>query len=76
MTILVLAVWVFVYLFLAAFGLLCWAQAFSSCGVWGLLFLAVRKLLTVVGSLVVTRGPSRCGFQALERGLSSCGAWA
>ena len=31
----------------------CCARAFSSCGKWGLLFLAVHGLLTVVASLVV-----------------------
>ena len=65
----------FIY-YMAFLGLHCCARAFSSCGEWGLLSLAVRKLLTVVASLVVTRGPSRCGSQALERGLGSCGAWA
>ena len=42
----------FIYLFLAAFGLRCCAQAFSSCGEWGLLFLAVHGLLIAVASLV------------------------
>ena len=40
-------------LFLAALGLRCCAQAFSSCGEWGLLFVAVRRLLIAVASLVV-----------------------
>ena len=40
------------YLFLAAFGLRCCAQAFSSCGKWGLLFVAVHGLLIAVASLV------------------------
>ena len=31
--------------FLAALGLHCCARAFSSCGEWGLLFVAVRGLL-------------------------------
>ena len=43
----------FFYLFLAAFGLHCCVRAFSSCGEWGLLFVAVRGLLIVVASLVV-----------------------
>ena len=42
----------FIYLFLAALGLRCCAQAFSSCGERGLLFLAVRRLLIMVASLV------------------------
>ena len=40
------------YLFLAALGLRCCAQAFSSCGEQGLLFVAVRGLLIVGSSLV------------------------
>ena len=40
----------FIYLFLAASGLRCCVWAFSSCGKWGLLFVAVRGLLTVVAS--------------------------
>ena len=39
-------------LFLAALGLRCCARAFSSCGEWGLLFVAVRGLLILVASLV------------------------
>ena len=42
----------FIYLFLAALGLRCCAQAFSSCGEQGLLFVAVRGLLIAVASLV------------------------
>ena len=41
------------YLFLAALGLRCCARAFSSCGEWGLLLVAVCGLLIVVASLVV-----------------------
>ena len=44
---------VFIYLFLAALGLRCCAQAFSSCGERGLLFVAVRGLLIAVASLGV-----------------------
>ena len=40
------------FLFLAALGLCC-AQAFSSCGEWGLLFTAV---LLAVASLAAERG--------------------
>ena len=40
------------YLFLAALGLHCCEQAFSSCSEQGLLFVAVRGLLIVVASLV------------------------
>ena len=45
-----------IYLFLAALGLRCRAQAFSSCGEQGLLFVAVRGLLTAVASLVAEHG--------------------
>ena len=41
------------YLFLAALGLCCCAQAFSSCGERGLLFVVVHGLLIAVASLVV-----------------------
>ena len=66
----------FIYLFLAALGLLCCTQAFCSCGERGLLFVVVRVLLIAVAS--------RCGAQALgvwasvvvARRLSSCGVWA
>ena len=46
----------FIYLFLAVLGLRCCVPAFSSCGEWGLLFVAVRGLLIVVASLVVEHG--------------------
>ena len=42
----------FIYLFLAVLGPRCCARAFSSCGERGLLFVAVRRLLTAVASLV------------------------
>ena len=44
------------YLLLAVLGLRCCAQAFSSCGEWGLLFVAVRGLLIAVASLVAEHG--------------------
>ena len=40
------------YLFMAVLGLHCCARAFSSCVRWELLFIAVRRLLTAVASLV------------------------
>ena len=46
----------FIYLFLAALGLRCCAQAFSSYGEQGLLFVAVRGLLIAVASLVAEHG--------------------
>ena len=42
----------FIYLFLAVLGLCCCVQAFSSCSERGLLFVAVRRLLIAVASLV------------------------
>ena len=41
-----------IYLFLAALGLRCCAWASSSCGEQGLLFVAVRRLLIAVASVV------------------------
>ena len=49
-------IYLFIYLFLAALGLHCCAQAFSSCGERGLLFVAVRGLLIAVASLVPEHG--------------------
>ena len=46
----------FIYLFLAALGLRCYVQAFSSCGEWELLFIVVRGLLIAVASLVAAHG--------------------
>ena len=45
----------FIY-FLAALGLRCCVRAFSSCREQGLLFIAVRGLLTAVASLVAEHG--------------------
>ena len=45
-------IYLFIYLFMAALGLRCCAQAFSSCGERGLLFVVVRGLLIAVASLV------------------------
>ena len=76
-------------LFLAALGLCCCTRAFSSCGEWGLLFVAARGLLIAVAShcrawalgawasVVAARGLSSCGTWALEHvGFSSCGTQA
>ena len=46
----------FIYLFLAVLGLRCCVRAFSSCGKRGLLFIAVRRLLIAVASLIVEHG--------------------
>ena len=45
-----------IYLFLAALGLRCCAQAFSSCSEQGLLFVVVHGLLIAVASLVAEHG--------------------
>ena len=50
-------------LFLAAFGLRCCLQAFSSCGKRGLLFVAVRRRFIAVASLVVDHGLEARGLQ-------------
>ena len=63
-----------IYLFLAVLGLRCSAQAFSSCGERGLLFIVVRGLLIAVAFLVAEHGLSSCGVWALGHvGFSSCG---
>ena len=54
---------------MAVLGLRFCARAFSSCGKWGLLFIAVRRPLTVRASLVAehrlqTRRLSSCGSRA------------
>ena len=41
---------------MAALGLRCCVQAFSSCGEWGLLFVVVHGLLIAVASLVGEQG--------------------
>ena len=60
--------WGFIYLFMAVLGLRFCARAFSSCGKWGPLFIAVRGPLTIAAS--------RCGAQAPDAQLSSCGSQA
>ena len=46
-------VFIYLILVLAALGLRCCAQAFSSCSELGLLFVVVRRLLIAVASPVV-----------------------
>ena len=46
----------FFFFFFGVLGLCCCTRAFSSCGEWGLLFIVVRRLLTVVASLVAEHG--------------------
>ena len=57
----------FIYLFLAVLGLRFCARAFSSCGKWGPLFIAVRGPLTTAASLVAEH-------RLQTRRLSSCGS--
>ena len=65
------------FLFLTALGLRCCMQALSSCGEWGLLFVAVCGLLTAVVSLVLEhRFKGVWASAGVVRGHSSCGAWA
>ena len=54
---------------MAVLGLRFCARAFSSCGKWGPLFIAVRGPLTVTASLAAEH-------RLQTRRLSSCGAWA
>ena len=52
----IIFIYLFIYLFMAVLGLHFCARAFSSCGKWGPLFIAVRGLLTIAASC--------CGAQA------------
>ena len=61
--------YLFIYLFLAVLSLRFCARAFSSCGKWGPLFIAVRGPLTIAASLVAEH-------RLQPRRLSSCGSWA
>ena len=63
-----LFIYLFIYL-LAVLGLRFCARAFSSCGKWGSLFIAVRGPLTIAASPVAehrlqTRRLSSCGSRA------------
>ena len=62
---------------LAALGLHCCKQAFSSCSEWQLLFPAVHRwqlhLLQNMSSGCM--GFSSCGSRSLDCELSSCGSW-
>ena len=59
----------FIYLSLAALGLCCCVQTFSSCSEWGLLFVAVHRLLLWWLLLLQSTGSRHAGF-------SSCSTWA
>ena len=54
---------------MAVLGLRFCARAFSSCGKWGPLFIAVCGPLTIAASLVVEH-------RLQTRRLSNCGSWA
>ena len=65
----ILFIYLFIYLFMAVLGLRFCVRAFSSCGKWGPLFIALRGPLTIAASLVAehrlqTRRLSSCGPQA------------
>ena len=49
---------------MAVLGLRFCARAFSNCGKWGPLFIAVREPLTFAASLVAERRLSNCGSRA------------
>ena len=69
---------------MAALGLRCFAQAFSSCGQWGLLLAVVHRLLLAVASLAAEHRLQVRGLQELQhtgagvlgRSLSCRGSWA
>ena len=61
---------------MAVLGLRFCARAFSSCGEWGPLFIAVRGPLTIAASLVGSTGSRRAGSVIVAHGLSwsaACG---
>ena len=65
----VIYLFIYLYLFMAVLGLRFCARAFSSCGKWGPLFIAVHGPLIIVASLVAehrlqTRRLSNCGSRA------------
>ena len=65
----------FIYLFLAALGLRCCVQAFSSCGKRGLFFLAVPSLLIAVASLCCrAQALGACASVVVALGLSCSSA--
>ena len=58
---------------MAVLGLRFCARAFSSCGKWGPLFIAVRGPLTITASLVGSTGSRRAGSVIVDHG-PSCSA--
>ena len=75
-----LFIYIFIYfLFMAVLGLRFCARAFSSCGKWGPLLIAVRGPLTIAASLVAehrlqTRRLSNCGSQLWLTVVARCSA--
>ena len=77
----VLFIYLFIYLFMTVLGLRFCARAFSSCGKWGPLFIAVRRPLLLrstgsrrAGSVIVAHGPScsvACGIFP-DQGSNPC----
>ena len=67
---------------MAALGLCCCVRAFSSCGEWGLLFIAVHRLIAVASLFRAWALGMRAsvvwhvGSAVVPRRLSSCGARA
>ena len=59
---------------LAALRFCCCKRAFSSCGGWGLLFLALGGLLIAVTALVAEHGLESAGSGAVAHGLSCSSA--
>ena len=62
-------IFIYLFLFMAVLGFCFCARAFSSCGKWGPLFIAVRGPLIIAASLVAehrlqTRRLSNCGSRA------------
>ena len=73
--------YLFIYLFMAVLGLRFCARAFSSCGKWGPLFIAVRGPLLLrstgsrrTGSVIVAHGPSCSAARGIfpDQGSNPC----
>ena len=68
--------YLFIYLFMAVLGLRFCARAFSSCGKWGPLFIAVRRPLTIAASLVAEHRLQMCRLSNCgSRAQLLCGMW-
>ena len=66
----------FIYLFFGVLGLRFCARAFSSCGEWGPLFIAVHGPLTIAASLVAEHRLQTCRLSSCgSRAQSLCGMW-